>query len=398
MRNAAAEAGAQRAKEREAAAGKKALVSGRSLIAAKGVAATMKLSISHKIDSLEIEHDTTASMIADSTMASKDTDIAEMKEALLDAKTDASFRIAVFDEKMKGFDVPELDDQTLKAIKAELRIIVAKFVAESSVFKTNKFRIETKTKAVNAYLRKMNKQNMVETMANAAVDGVKDWSENPSASAVLSSKPHDSSVFDLDAGTFPGDVSKQAFAVKIPELQKWAARMHCSQYVKAQKAFLANWLKKNPTHTSQEAPITVKLLHTELDNIVHTALHPKFCDLSKPAEMTTDKKLKDSGWAKGFIRSISLSSGHSQTGIAAFGLGEIIFGLEGLSNRAYEYESMLTHCPREPGRSQEPGQGKLGGARSQTSWEETVKPGAREARRSQGSCEEPGKLGEARSS
>ena len=170
--------------------------------------------------------------------------------------------------------------------------------------------------------------------------------------------------------------------------------MQGSHYVKTQKVFLSNWLKKNPTHTSQESMITVKLLHTELDNIVHTALHQKFCDLSRPAEMTTDKKLKESGWSKGFIRSISLSSGHSQTGVAAFGLGEIIFGLEGQSNRAYE--SMVTHGPREPGRSQEPGPGKLGGARSQTSWEETVKPGAREARRSQGSWEEPGKLGGAR--
>ena len=397
MRTAAAEAGAQRAKEREAAAGKKALVSGRALIAAKGVAATMKLSITHKIDSLEVEHDTTASMIADSTMPNKDTDITEMKAALQAAKTDAARATAEFEETMKGFDVPDMADTALKGIKADLRLIVSKFVAESSVFKTNKFRIETATKAVNAYLRKVNKQNVMATMANAAVESSTDWSENPTASAVLSSKATDRNVFDLDADVrVLDDISKQAFAVKIPELHKWAERMHSSQYVKAQKTFLANWLKKNPTHTSQEAPITVKLLHTELDNIAHTALHPKFCDLSRPAEMTTDKKLKDSGWGKGFIRSISLSSGHSQTGIAAFGLGEIIFGLEGQSNRAYE--SMVTHGPgpREPGRSQEPGPGKLGGARSQTSWEETVKPGAREARRSQGSWEEPGKLGGAR--
>ena len=106
--------------------------------------------------------------------------------------------------------------------------------------------------------------------------------------------------------------------------------------------------------------------------------------------MTTDKKLKESGWGKGFIHSISLSSGHSQTGVAAFGLGEIIFGLEGQSNRAYE--SMVTHGPREPGRSQEPGPGKLGGARSQ----EPDKLGGDGEARSQGSQEEPGKLGRAR--
>lgn len=395
MRTAAAEAGAQRAKEREAAAGKKALVTGRALIAAKGVAATMKLSITHKIDSLEVEHDTTASMIADSTMANKDTDITELKEALQAAKTDAARATAEFEEKMKGFDVPDMADTAVKAIKADLRLIVSKFVAENSVFKTNKFRIETATKAVNAYLRKVNKQNMMATMANAAVESGTDWSENPTASAVLSSKATDRNVFDLDADvSVLADISKQACAVKIPELHKWAERMHSSQYVKSQKTFLKGWLKKNSTHTSQEAQITVKLLHTELDDIVHTKLHHKFCDLSRPAEMTTDKKLKESGWGKGFVRSISLSSGHSQTGIAAFGLGEIIFGLEGQSNRVYE--SMVTHGPREPGRSQEPGPGKLGGARSQTSWEETVKPGAREARRSQGSWEEPGKLGGAR--
>ena len=93
--------------------------------------------------------------------------------------------------------------------------------------------------------------------------------------------------------------------------------------------------------------------------------------------MTTDKKLKESGWAKGFIRSISLSSGHSHTGIAAFGLGEIIFGLEGQSNRAYE--SMVTHGPVL---------GNLGEARSQGqgSWEE---PGESQEEQG-GSHEEPG--------
>lgn len=391
MRTAAAEAGAQRAKEREAAAGKKALVTGRALIAAKGVAATMKLSITHKIDSLEVEHDTTASMIADSTMANKDTDITELKEALQAAKTDAARATAEFEEKMKGFDVPDMADTAVKAIKADLRLIVSKFVAENSVFKTNKFRIETATKAVNAYLRKVNKQNMMATMANAAVESGTDWSENPTASAVLSSKATDRNVFDLDADvSVLADISKQACAVKIPELHKWAERMHSSQYVKSQKTFLKGWLKKNSTHTSQEAQITVKLLHTELDDIVHTKLHHKFCDLSRPAEMTTDKKLKESGWGKGFVRSISLSSGHSQTGIAAFGLGEIIFGLEGQSNRAYE--SMVTHGPREPGRSQEPGPGKLGAGRSQ----EPDKLGGDGEARSQGSQEEPGKLGRAR--
>ena len=371
MRTAAAEAGAQRAKEREAAAGRKALVTGRALIAAKGVAATMKLSITHKIDSLEVEHDTTASMIADSTMANKDTDITELKEALQAAKTDAARATAEFEEKMKGFDVPDMADTALKAIKADLRLIVSKFVAENSVFKTNKFRIETATKAVNVYLKRVNKQNMMATMANAAVESGTDWSENPTASAVLSSKATDRNVFDLDADVgVLADISKQACAVKIPDLQKWAERMQSSQYVKSQKTFLKGWLKKNSTHTCQEAQITVKLLHTELDDIVHTKLHHKFCDLSRPAEMTTDKKLKESGWGKGFIRSISLSSGHSQTGIAAFGLGEIIFGLEGQSNRAYE--SMVTHGPREPGRSQEPG------SQGQGSWEE---PGARQAGR-----------------
>ena len=63
MRTSAAAAGAQRAKELEASAKKQTVVSQRALIAAKGVAATMKLSITHKIDSLEMERDTTASMI-----------------------------------------------------------------------------------------------------------------------------------------------------------------------------------------------------------------------------------------------------------------------------------------------------------------------------------------------
>ena len=125
-------------------------------------------------------------------------------------------------------------------------------------------------------------------------------------------------------------------------------------------------------------------------------INQKFADLSRPAGITTDKKLKESGWGKGFIRSISLATAHSQTGVGAFGLGEIMFGLEGQSNRVMNAWPPITHDPMDSGRSQEPGPGKLAGARSQTSWEETVKPGARAARRSQGSWEEPGKLGGAR--
>ena len=68
--------------------------------------------------------------------------------------------------------------------------------------------------------------------------------------------------------------------------------MGSSQYVKSQKTFLAGWLKKNPSHSSQEAPITVKLYHTELDEIVHKALNGKFCDLSQPEGLTTHKMLK----------------------------------------------------------------------------------------------------------
>ena len=372
MRTSAAQAGAQRAKEREAAAGKKALVTGRHLIAAKGVAQTGKLGMTSKVESLELEHDTTASMIADSTMSNKAQEITELGAAIQAAKVYAAAVTAEYEEKMKEFDVPELADTALRAIKADLRTIISKFVAENSIFKTNKFRIETSTKAVNAYLRKVNKQNMVATMANAAVESGTDWSENPTASAVLSSTATDTHVFDLDAAVPENldDISKQACAVKIPELHKWAERMGSSQYVKSQKTFLAGWLKKNPSHSSQEVSITVKLYHTELDEIVHKALNGKFCDLSQPEGLTTHKMLKESGWAKGFIRSITLSSGHSQTGIAAYGLGEIIFGLEGQSIRAYE--SMVTHGPREAGRSQEPG--KLGGARSQGSWEETGKP------------------------
>ena len=75
MRTSAAAAGAQRAKEQEASAQKQTLVSQRALIAARGVAASMRLSITSKVDALELEHDTTASMIADSTMPNRDTDI-----------------------------------------------------------------------------------------------------------------------------------------------------------------------------------------------------------------------------------------------------------------------------------------------------------------------------------
>ena len=395
MRTSAAAAGAQRAKEQEASAQKQTLVSQRALIAARGVAASMRLSITSKVDALELEHDTTASMIADSTMPSRDTDITDLKKALQTAKDDADRATAEFDVKIKDFDVPELADKALKAVKTALRLIVSRFVAENSIFKTNKFKIETSTKAITSHLKKVNKQNMKATMANADVGSSTDWSENPNATAVLGSNVTGRAVFDLEAdvGGPDGSVYNLACAVKLPELRKWAERMAGSQYVKSQKTFLAGWLKKNPSHTSQEAPITVKLYHTELDEIVHKALNGKFCDLSQPEGLTTHKMLKESGWAKGFIRSIALSSGHSQTGIAAYGLGEIIFGLEGQSIRAYE--SMVTHGPREAGRSQEPG--KLGGARSQGSWEETGKPGAREARRSQGSWEEPGKLGGARS-
>ena len=171
--------------------------------------------------------------------------------------------------------------------------------------------------------------------ATAAIEGSKDWSENPNASALLRARVTDNKVFDIGDTDLelPSDISKQACAVKIPGLVKWTDRMKGSQYVKTQRGFLEKWLAANKTHTSQDAVITVKLMHTELDGIVHDAIHDKFCDLSRPAEMNTDSKLKAVAWAKGFIRSISLSVGHSQTGIAAFGLGEIIFGLEGQSNR-----------------------------------------------------------------
>ena len=55
--------------------------------------------------------------------------------------------------------------------------------------------------------------------------------------------------------------------------------------------------------------------------------------------MTSDRQLKDSGWAKGFLRAIQLSSHHSHTGIAAFGLGELLFGLEGQLGLSYPWGS-----------------------------------------------------------
>ena len=335
MRLAAAEAGAQRAKEKEAAASKKALVTGKALIAAKAVATQMRLGVTAKIDALQVEHDTTACCISESTMTNKDKDIKEMADAIERAKTYAAAVIAEYDEKAKDFDTPGLEDKQLKDIKAELRLIVSKFVAESSVFKTNKFRIDTASKAIQAYLRKVNRDSMKASKATAAVESGKDWSENPNASAVLRARVTDNKVFDIEDTNLelPPDISKQACAVKVPGLMKWADKMKTGQYVKTQRTFLQKWLQTNKTHTSQDTLITVKLIHNELDDIVHNAIHDKFCDLSRPAEMDTDKKLKDSVWAKGFIRSISLSVGHTQTGIAAFGLGEIIFGLEGQSNR-----------------------------------------------------------------
>ena len=75
-----------------------------------------------------MEHDTTASMIADSTMSNKAQEITELGAAIQAAKVYAAAVTAEYEEKMKEFDVPDLADTALRAIKVDLRTIVSKFV------------------------------------------------------------------------------------------------------------------------------------------------------------------------------------------------------------------------------------------------------------------------------
>ena len=337
---------AQKVKENAAAEKRKTVVNQRALIAAKGQAQSQRLSITSKVDALEVEADTTCSMMLESTLPDRVAEVDAVKKACQTAKEEAERAKTEYDEKMKDFDVPGICDQQLKEIKAGLRLIVSKFVAQDSIFKTTKYRVDAATKAINSHLRQMNRQEKKTALATSVVENAHDWSENPTAAAVLTSKPTDRHVYELSAG-LPTNIDTIACAVKIPALQNWVERMRSGTYLKTQRAFLTNWVKKNPSHTSQECPITVKLLHTELDEIVGKAVQGKFCDLARPTHLASDKQLKECGWAKGFIPSIQLSSHHSHTGIAAYGLGELIFGLEGQLGLIYPWGS--SGAPWTPG-------------------------------------------------
>lgn len=296
----------------------------KTVVLAKAVVVNYELSVQDKIDTLEREAAAAKSTMEDSSHPKKDEMMKSITSAFEKAKNFVSGKLQLIADQLTFFDKEgKKQPDEVKAVKNEVKLIVAEVTAEGSEFKIGKFAIDQMSKQITAYVRRQNKANV--SKAQAELENRKVLSENPFASSVLGMQAQ-SPVLQSGNQSQISDCWPLCVAIKDKALMDWGAKQKTSSFVKSQKGFLLNWLAKNESHSTQESTMSVKVLCVELGKIISqicgsiSMLPP---DDYKPGKAELEL------WKKSYQFSVVMSVNHSTVGVATYGLGECFFGLEG---------------------------------------------------------------------
>lgn len=318
-------------------AGKAKLVAAKTVVTAKATADNQELSIKDKWSKLKADGQTTLGLLDAEDHPKKESMQKDINSAMKAADvffTASLKRFAEHYDKVFAASVVEVKPQELKEVKLKLAEVGRDVAAEISVYKTSRCTIDTIAKQVQIFARRKTSAGKVskqeeEELVNRSSDA---QASNPLMSAGLAVSasaisPLLSDVTEV-AAAFPS-----CMAVKSSRLETWCVGFKVTSYYKSQKAFLTKWLSQNKTFTTQEVTITVRVLKDEIAAIASDFLPSPMVG---SAEFKAPKRKADAPeWHKSFEKSVYMASSHCAVGPSGFGLGEMIFGIEGFGLTLY---------------------------------------------------------------
>lgn len=306
------------------------LVAAKTVVTGKATADNQELSIKDKWSKLKADGQTTLGLLDAEEHPKKESMQKDINSAIQAADVffaAALKRFAQTYDKVFADSVVEVKPQELKEAKIKLAEVGRDVAAENSVYKTSRCTIETIAKQVQMFSRRKTSAGKVSKQEEELVNRSSDaQASNPLMSAGLAVPASAISPVLSDASevaaAFPC-----CMAVKSPQLETWCVGFKATSYYKSQKAFLNKWLIQNKTFTTQEVTITVRVLRDELAAIASSFLPSPMVG---SAEFKAPKRKADAPeWHKSFEKAVYMASSHCAVGPSGFGLGEMIFGIEG---------------------------------------------------------------------
>jgi hypothetical protein len=303
----------------------------KALIAARAVLANQEVQVNSKRDSLLTELGVTKDTVEHSNHQKKK-DWIKTLEAQRQAANDAAD--ACLEELQTAGEPILLGDetisvQTIKDSKAACRAVMTKFVAEGSKFKKAKYEVDTISKAITAFTRKVVKSEKSKAATALESRGQDVLVSNPMATASLAVTKF-SSVLNMKGALHQPIPAEwiEPFAVHSEEVLSLVERYKASSWMKAQKSFLTNWLAKNESHQFQEAQVSVKLIVGQVSDALEKAFEGT---QSENLALMAEGQLKDNikTWGKAFHPHIGMACNNCSCGLALYGLGEVLIPCEG---------------------------------------------------------------------
>jgi hypothetical protein len=296
------------------------LLAAKQVIAAKAVADGMLAGVKTKFDTLTGDFEVLREGLNSATTLPKHDEMLKDMDKTLEGAKD--FYTKVFDSMTK--EILKFDDNAMtldlsKAIKTTIRDHTTQFVSETSPYKTACFLHKTYNQKLTRHNREMTKT----TRAAAAVvtdTTQSEWYRSSPLAAAIAGMQVTSSV----ATSMQGVVDVKApFAIKVPSLAAAITAMKVGTWYRNQRTFLQSFIQKNKQATSQECPVTVRVINTTLKQNLDDVLAPGIL------VSTSVPEFSKSELAKTWNKQIGLSVQHVSVGLNAYGTGMAFFCIEG---------------------------------------------------------------------
>jgi hypothetical protein len=297
---------------------KKASASQKQVLQAKTFASSAEDTSQKKIDSLNTDMDVAVSSLEgeSSGLTNAATHITELKKHKQDVNdfwTTISAELSVLASE---FDTPQVQQVRLQELKTLLKGVHSKVCAEDSPYKLGRAKVESVNKLLAAYQRRM---HTALTKPNVILMESDNWiQQTPLAQAILGINCTKPAVEVDDALNL-----ELCQVYKVKDLEKLQEKLKVSHYFKTQRTFLQNFLKKQPSVSIQETPVTVKVLLKDVD----TSLK----QINDQVGFTEPSAVKDASLKKLFGLQCCMMRTHVHVGITALCCGTMMVGLEGAS-------------------------------------------------------------------